>query len=275
MDQYAVMGNPIQHSWSPRIHQFFAKQTQQSLSYRPILVPLDAFSQSISDFKAQGGKGLNITLPFKQQAYQQVDQLSERAKIAQAVNTISFNPDGSSFGDNTDGIGFVRDVIDHHQFSLKNARILILGAGGAVRGILAPLIQESPASILIANRTKENAQLLATEFDLQVSAVAELAKYQFDLVINATSASLTGAELDLPQAILSDQAFCYDMVYGKGITPFMAWATHNRAAKVSDGLGMLIEQAAEAFFLWRKVRPNTPPILERLKNCSSDEFLIK
>lgn len=257
MDRYAVMGNPIQQSWSPQIHQLFAKQTQQPLTYEPILVPLDDFKQSVLNFQNKGGKGLNITIPFKQQAYQLVNQLSERAKVAQAINTIRFEADGSCLGDNTDGVGFVRDVVEHNQFSMRSKRILILGAGGAVRGILAPLMQESPQSVMIANRTLENAQALATEFGLQALPLAELAQFQFDLVINATSASLTGAEINLPRAILSDQAYCYDMVYGKGITPFMTWGIHNHAAKVSDGLGMLIEQAAESFYLWRGVRPDT------------------
>lgn len=261
MNQYGIMGHPIQHSWSPRIHQLFAKQAQLTLSYQPILVPLEGFAQALDSFQAQGGKGLNITLPFKQQAYQSVDFLSERAKWAKAVNTIRFNSDGSRFGDNTDGIGLIRDVIQHHAFSMMGKRVLILGAGGAVRGILNPVLQESPELLIITNRTESNAQALVTEFSqyscLKACSLQAIAKFQFDLIINGTRASLDGNSIDLPGDILSDQAYCYDMVYGKGKTPFMIWAEKNHAAIVSDGLGMLIEQAAESFYIWHGIRPDT------------------
>ncbi len=264
-DRYGVMGNPIQHSLSPKIHALFAKQTHQQLVYDPILVALDGFSQALLNFQEQGGKGVNITLPFKQQAFECVDVLSERAKLARAVNTIKFEADGVRFGDNTDGIGFIRDVTMHHAFPLKNARILILGAGGAARGVLGAILQEEPALLVIANRTAEKAYALANEFSAQglVSgcALSQLTGYSFDLVINATSASLQEEAITLPDDILSEYAYCYDMVYGKGQTPFLTWAKEHGAAITSDGLGMLVEQAAEAFLLWRNVKPDTASIL--------------
>ncbi len=270
MDQYGVMGCPIQHSWSPRIHQLFAKQTNQSLVYRPILVPPDQLEQALHTFQTEGGKGLNITLPFKQQAYELIDKLSERAQLAQAVNTIRFDPDGSLFGDNTDGIGFIRDVIHHHQFPISDKRVLILGAGGAARGILGPILQESPALLVIANRTEANANALAAAFSsyhesVQACALSALTKFEFDLIINATSASLTDAIIELPVSLLGKQAYCYDMMYGKEPTPFMKWAQKHHVAIVSDGLGMLVEQAAESFYIWRGVRPDTQPVLEILR----------
>src|SRR5579872_616483 len=269
MDQYGIMGNPIQHSWSPQIHQLFAKETQQTMIYQPILVPLDGFKQALDTFQMQGGKGLNITLPFKQQAYQYVHTLSERAKLAHAVNTIKFNSDGTCFGDNTDGIGFIRDVIHQQGFPVLNKRVLILGAGGAVRGILHPVLQESPECVVIANRTEENANALKRQFSqyksVQVCSLQDLSEFKFDLIINGTSASLANETIDLPGSIISENAYCYDMVYGFGSTPFMAWANKNNAPKVSDGLGMLIEQAAEAFYIWRGVKPEIAPVLNYFK----------
>jgi len=265
MNQYGVMGHPIQHSWSPKIHQLFATQTNQQLIYQAILVPLDGFAQALDDFQAQGGKGLNVTLPFKQQAYQCVDVLSERAKLACAINTIQFNSDGSRLGDNTDGVGFIRDVTLNYKFPILNKRVLVLGAGGAVRGIIDPLLKQSPKLMVIANRTEENAHALVTQSDkrssnIQACSLSELAQFEFDLIINGTSASLLGDDIDLPGNILSAHAYCYDMVYGKGATPFMQWALKNNAAIVSDGLGMLIEQAAESFYIWRGIRPDTQAV---------------
>lgn len=271
MDQYGVMGNPIQHSKSPKIHQAFANQTEQQMSYQAIWVPLDGFNKALDLFQAEGGKGLNITLPFKQQAYQSVDVLSERAKLAKAVNTIQFHSDGSRFGDNTDGVGFIQDVVHRHQFSIANKRVLILGAGGAVRGILDPLLQERPAELMIANRTVEHAHALADAFSndqrIHVCSLLELGKFTFDFIINGTSASLTNDVIELPFRLIHEKTYCYDMVYGKGLTPFMTWAKQNQAAKISDGLGMLIEQAAESFYIWRGVRPNTHTILNYIASC--------
>jgi shikimate dehydrogenase len=269
MDQYGVVGNPIQHSLSPQIHRLFAKQTHQELVYEPILVAFDGFERALQDFQAQGGKGLNITLPFKHQAFQLVDTLSERAARARAVNTIKFNADGRRFGDNTDGVGFVRDVTQHHQFSLKGTRVLMLGAGGAARGVLGAILQEEPSALMIANRTEDKAQILAEEFSqnglVRACGLSCLGDYTFDMVINATSASLQEEAITLPDNILSEQACCYDMVYGKGDTPFICWAKEQGAALASDGLGMLVEQAAESFFIWRGIRPSTQPVLVELK----------
>lgn len=261
LDLYGIMGHPIQHSWSPRIHQLFAEQTRQNLIYQAILVPLQGLAKALDHFQAKGGKGLNITLPFKQEAYQLVDTLSERAQKAKAINTILFNADGSRFGDNTDGIGFVRDVNLHHAFTILNKRILILGAGGAVRGILSPLLEEQPEVIVVANRTRENAEVLAKEFAVEVTDFADLGNEQFDLIINGTSASLNHNDIKLPHNIIGKETYCYDMVYGKSSTPFMIWAQNNQASIVSDGLGMLVEQAAESFYLWRQIRPDTQSVL--------------
>lgn len=265
MNQYGVMGHPIQHSWSPRIHQLFATQTNQQLIYEAIFVPVDGFAQALNDFQAQGGKGLNITLPFKQQACEFVDALSERAKLANAVNTIQFNSDGSRFGDNTDGVGFIRDVTLNHKFPILNKRVLVLGAGGAVRGIIDPLLKQSPSSIIVANRTQENARALVAEFshsniNIKACSLSELAQLEFDLIVNGTSAGLFGDHIDLSGNILSAHAYCYEMVYGKEATPFMQWGLKNNAAIVSDGLGMLIEQAAESFYIWRGIRPDTQAV---------------
>ncbi len=268
MDHYAVMGNPIQHSLSPHIHSLFATQTRQNMNYQAILVDLDGLSGALNDFQNRGGRGLNITLPFKQEAFLLMHTLSARALEAKAVNTIQFNPDGSRFGDNTDGVGFIRDVTIQHQFSLNNKRILILGAGGAVRGVLGAILKEKPALLMIANRTENNAKALAHEFAsdlIQTVSLKNLSNYQFDMVINGTSASLQDDTLSLPNHILSDSAFCYDMVYGKGMTPFLSWATEQGALIQSDGLGMLVEQAAESFLLWRGVKPETDSIINILK----------
>ena len=273
MDNYAVIGNPIQHSWSPRIHLLFAQQTQQQLNYQAILAPLESFSEVLLEFQQQGGKGLNVTLPFKQQAYEWLENLSKRATLAKAVNTIRFDSDGTCWGDNTDGVGFVRDVVGRHQFSLEKKKILILGAGGAVRGILGEILARSPELVVIANRTLSAAEVLAEEFAcsdvLQVKNLIqlEIESYQFDLVINGTSMGLTGDELQLPPSILTNDAYCYDLVYGRGVTTFMQWAKENHAGQVTDGLGMLIEQAAESFYLWRGIRPETKPVFQFLSKA--------
>lgn len=269
-DLYAVMGNPIAHSKSPQIHQAFAEQTQQNLSYRSILVPLDGFAAAVDKFRAAGGKGLNITVPFKQEAYQYADQLSNRARRAGAVNTLHFTP-GRAFGDNTDGIGLLRDLTHNHQWSLQNLDILLLGAGGAARGVIQPLLQAQPKRLLIANRTAAKAQQLAQDFsDLGVIAgcsLDDLAGQRFDLIINATSAGLNAPLPDLPAGLLCDQGACYDMVYGDQATPFIRWARSQGAALALDGRGMLVEQAAESFLLWREVRPDTVAVLDKFPNA--------
>lgn len=266
IDQYAVIGNPIHHSKSPYIHQLFAQQCNQLLEYKPLLVELNNLEQALEDFQKQGGKGVNITLPFKTQAFELVDILSERAKRARAVNVIHYREDGSRFGDNTDGIGLVRDLLFNQKIPIQNKKILVLGAGGAVRGILAPLLDEKPEQVFIKNRTEAKARALAEVFsDLgPISAINDLKKEQFDIVINGTSASLQDKVLALPKGIVSKNACCYDMAYGKGMTPFLNWGKQEGAAFCLDGAGMLVEQAAESFYIWRSVRPETVEIIKKL-----------
>lgn len=268
-DEYAVMGNPISHSKSPRIHSLFAEQTGEAVHYTAIQVDPGGFAQAVGNFVASGGKGLNITVPFKQEAWQLVDSRSDRAERAGAVNTIKIE-DSKLYGDNTDGIGLVNDLVRNHHIELKHKRILLMGAGGAARGVLAPLLEQAPELLLIANRTESRARDLAEEFsDLgQVQGCGydkTLATHQFDVLINATAASLQGELPPLPDGILADAASCYDMMYGAEPTPFMQWAERHGAATILDGLGMLVEQAAESFTLWRGVRPDTAAVITTLR----------
>jgi shikimate dehydrogenase len=264
MDTYAVIGNPIHHSLSPRIHQLFAQQTQQHLHYTTIHVELGALPQALAQFQSQQGKGLNITAPFKQQAFHLVNHHSERAICAQAVNTIIFEKNGNRIGDNTDGIGLLLDLKQNHAITLTNKKILILGAGGAVRGVLEMLLNEKPSLLVIANRDENKARQLANEFQdfsvLQVSSLSEIKDNTFDLIINGTSPGL----LALPENLCHQKTCCYDMTYGKGLIPFLQWGKNQGAETCYDGLGMLVEQAAEAFYLWRNIRPDTKPILKLL-----------
>ena len=267
-DQYAVVGNPIAHSKSPHIHRLFAGQTGQDMEYRAILVEVDGFADAMDRFRAAGGKGLNITLPFKQDAYRYATQLSERAKRAGAVNTLRFDG-GQAFGDNTDGAGLVRDLGHNIGLVLAGRNVLLLGAGGAARGVLQPLLRESPSLLWIANRTSTKAAELAREFQdlgpVQGSGLEVLAGHAFDLIINATSTGLTDDLPPLPDQLLRSGGACYDMVYGSEPTAFVRWGWAQGAAKSVDGLGMLVEQAAESFFIWRGVRPDTAPVLEDLR----------
>ena len=268
-DRYAVVGNPIGHSKSPAIHTAFAKQTEQTLSYDALLFELEQFSEQAKAFFQAGGKGLNVTVPFKLDAWQLTDVLSKRAKRAGSVNTLMQGQDGKIYGDNTDGVGLVRDIQQNHAGSISGKRVLVLGAGGAVRGVLAIMLAEKPENIVIANRTVSKAQTLAREFDdlgaVSASSFEDLAGQQFDLVINGTAASLQGDLPPLPDAILAPDAWCYDMMYGANETPFNVWARAQGAAKTMDGLGMLVEQAAESFFIWRNVRPQTTPVIASLR----------
>ncbi|RXU66397.1 shikimate dehydrogenase [Pseudomonas protegens] len=268
MDQYVVFGNPIGHSKSPLIHRLFAQQTGQQLEYNTLLAPLDDFAGAARDFFAQG-RGANVTVPFKEDAYRLCDSLTERAQRAGAVNTLSKQADGRLLGDNTDGAGLVRDLTVNAGVSLKGKRILLLGAGGAVRGALEPLLAQQPASVVIANRTVEKAELLAELFaDLgPVSASGfDWLEESVDLIINATSASLSGELPPIASSLIEPgQTVCYDMMYAKEPTPFCRWASEHGAALVLDGLGMLAEQAAEAFYLWRGVRPDSAPVLAELR----------
>ncbi|HEX5276098.1 MAG TPA: shikimate dehydrogenase [Fluviicoccus sp.] len=268
-DRYAVIGNPIAHSRSPLIHRAFADQTGQDLSYEALLGPLDTFTPFVRDFFATGGRGLNVTLPFKEQAYALSDVLSKRAQQAGAVNTLMRGKDDRIYGDNTDGIGIVRDMTQNHGWTLAGKRVLIIGAGGAVRGVMGPLLAAGIASLRIVNRTPEKAETLAALFkgegDVAAVRYEDLEQGSVDILINGSSASLSGELPPLPAGILADGACAYDMAYGKGELPFMAWARGQGAAQVSDGLGMLAEQAAESFYIWRHVRPETAQVLAMLR----------
>lgn len=268
MDRYVVFGNPIAHSKSPILHRLFAEQTGQTMQYETLLAPLDDFTGCASAFFQQG-RGANVTLPFKEEAYCMVDQLTARARRAGAVNTLSKQADGSLVGDNTDGAGLVRDLTVNAGLSLKGKRILILGAGGAVRGALEPILAEGPASVTIANRTVEKAEVLAELFsDLGPVAASgfDWLHEPVDVIINATSASLSGEVPPIASSLIEPgKTLCYDMMYGKEPTSFCLWASAHGAGQVMDGLGMLAEQAAEAFYVWRGVRPDTAPALAELR----------
>ncbi len=265
IDRYAVFGQPINHSKSPQIHTFFAQQTRQNLIYQAKEVGADIFTVSANEFFSKGGKGLNCTVPLKELAFQFADKLTPRAKFAKAVNTLVLQSDGSILGDNTDGCGLVRDLMINHQITLKEKRILILGAGGASRGIIDPIMQHSPEKIVIANRTVEKSIALAIEFQdlgmIKGCGFKDLVQQQFDLILNATSASLSNQLPPLVDNLLAENGCCYDLAYANEPTAFVRWGLENKALKSLDGLGMLIEQAAEAFYSWRGIRPNTENII--------------
>lgn len=267
-DRYGVFGNPIAHSKSPLIHGMFAVQTGQDLSYEALLAPLDDFAGFARDFFTEG-RGANVTVPFKEEAYRLADELSERARRAGAVNTLKKLDDGRLLGDNTDGAGLVRDLTVNAGLDLAGKRILLLGAGGAVRGVLAPLLAERPQSLTIANRTVAKAEQLAHEFaDLGPVAAAgfDWLSEPVDLIINGTSASLAGELPPIDASLIQPgQTVCYDMMYGKEPTAFNRWAAEHGAAHCIDGLGMLVEQAAEAFCVWRDVRPQSATVLAELR----------
>ena len=267
-DRYAVIGNPIAHSQSPRIHALFAQQTGQDMVYDAILAPRDGFAATVFEFIAAGGRGANVTLPFKEEAHRLAASLSPRAASAGAVNTLDFSGP-AIFGDNTDGAGLVRDLTVNHDCPIAASRVLLLGAGGAARGALLPLLQQGPRALLIANRSADRARLLAREFsaagrEIEGCGFDELAGRQFDLVIDATSAGLGDVPLDLPPGLFAPGSFAYQMVYGRQ-SAFLRQARADGAGRTADGLGMLVEQAAESFLLWRGVRPQTGPVLERLR----------
>jgi shikimate dehydrogenase len=279
-DRYAVLGNPISHSKSPQIHAAFAKQMQQDISYEPILAPLDGFAATVKNLIAQGYQGANVTVPFKFEAFALCDNLSERAYAAGAVNTLTFvagKTQGETIinGDNTDGIGLVNDITRNLGHALQGAQILLLGAGGAAQGVLLPLLNAGPASVTIANRSLEKAHFMAQKFaaehpicNIAVCSVENLMPpfltQPFDVIINATSTGLSDTALNLADEIFSAKTIAYDMMYGRE-TPFMAQAKANHAL-TADGLGMLVEQAAEAFYVWRGVRPETAPIIKMMRS---------
>jgi shikimate dehydrogenase len=273
-DRYAVIGNPIAHSKSPAIHAAFAAQTAQDLSYEALLAPLDGFAAAVAAFRASGGRGMNVTVPFKEEAFRMANRLTERARLAQAVNTLSFE-DGEIKGENTDGIGLVRDL-EHLGCELAGTRVLLLGAGGAVRGVVAPLLQAGVARLFIANRTVGRAEKLIEDFadqlmygmpnTLNAGSWADATKdAPYDVVVNATSASLSDEAPPLPAGLYAPGSLAYDMVYGRGLTAYLKQAREQGAARLADGLGMLVEQAAEAFALWRGVRPDTAAVRATLR----------
>jgi shikimate dehydrogenase len=262
-DRYAVFGHPIAHSKSPQIHAAFARQTGQDMTYEAILAPKDGFAASVTTFAAAGGRGANVTVPFKEEAYRLANRLSSRAQRAGAVNTLSFEAE-AVVGDNTDGAGLVADLTRNQHCALAGRRILLLGAGGAARGVIEPLLDQQPAALVIANRTVSRAQDLAALFDRGVRACGfDALDSPFDLVINATAASLAGELPPLSPRVFTPDTLAYDMMYGRD-TPFLAFARTHGAA-TADGLGMLVEQAAEAFYLWRGVRPDTAPVIVALR----------
>jgi shikimate dehydrogenase len=267
-DQYGVAGHPVAHSWSPFIHGMFAKATAQNLVYRLFDITPDDFRRETLRLFASGVRGLNITLPHKQAAAELVNQLTPRAERAQAVNTIAFFEDTALLGDNTDGLGLTADLERNLGMILTDKRVLILGAGGAVRGVLGPLLERDLRAVVIANRTPERARKLATEFadlgSISGCGFADVEGPPYDLIINATSASLQGEMPVMPVGLVGEGTVCYDMAYGRGHTPFTLWAKSLHAARTTKGWGMLVEQAAESFVLWRGIRPDTQPVLQAL-----------
>ena len=258
-DRYALIGNPVAHSKSPEIHAAFARATAQDLEYSRIEAPLDGFAETLERFRKAGGRGANVTLPFKHEAFKLAAEVSERARVARAVNTLVLD---NAFGDNTDGVGLVRDLSRNLQF--RFSRVLLLGAGGAAQGVVGALLEAGAARLVIANRTAPKARALAERFPgVLAAAYGELAGESFDLIINATSAGLAGEAPPVPPSLFGGKVLAYDMVYGRE-TPFLA-AARQAGARASDGLGMLVEQAAESFFLWRGVRPPTAPLLAKLR----------
>lgn len=271
-DRYAVVGNPISHSLSPRIHTLFAAQTNQSMVYEARLGRPGHFAEDVRDWFRTGLRGLNVTVPFKEEAFRLVDRRTARAQSAGAVNTVWAEADGTLTGDNTDGTGFLRDLGIRLDLDLADREILILGAGGATRGLLEPLLAEAPGRLVIANRTPERAVALVESFaqlagatQLEASGLDSIPDGPYDLLINATAAGLGTHGLSLPPGLLAETSLAYDLVYGPASRPFLDWAREQGAGNLTDGLGMLVEQAAESFTAWRGVRPDTTPVLRELR----------
>ena len=268
VDKYGVVGNPIAHSRSPEIHERFARQTRQKISYERIEVPLDGFEEKALALRDAGYRGLNVTVPFKLDAAKLSDDLMPRARLAGAVNTLKFDGD-TIIGDNTDGIGFVRDVRDRLKFDFSECSVLVLGAGGAVRGVIGSLLDASPRWIAVANRTHQRAEELAEEFGVEAIHLDEIPAEHFDLIINGTTTGLKHEAPPIDPETFNDCTLAYDLVYAADPTPFMELARSGGAKTVCDGLGMLIEQAAESFHLWRGVRPDTAPVYRELRELLS------
>lgn len=272
-DRYALVGHPVSHSRSPLIHQLFAQQTGENLTYELIDASPDEFETAVLGFGAAGGLGMNVTVPHKEAAFALCQTHGEQAKAAGAVNTISFNNAGRH-GDNTDGTGFLQDLVGNHERELTAKRVLMLGAGGAARGILQPILAEDPAALVIANRTIARAEALFHDLGsppgLAICRFDELEDMdQFDIVINATSAGLKGEQPPFPETLVNRDTFCYDLAYSLKPTPFVAWANANGAGHAVQGWGMLVEQAAESFKIWRGIRPETKSILSKLTSVNA------
>lgn len=271
MDRYAVIGHPVEHSRSPDIQARFAAQTGQSIGYTRLLSPLDGFTATVRQFAAEGAHGCNVTVPFKFEAWQLAPRRTPRAQRAEAANTLRFDAEGW-WCDNTDGIGLVRDITVNAGVALAGRRVLLIGAGGAAAGVLGPLIEAGPAELVVANRTADKAQALVDRHaDLArdhgvtlTAAPLDGPGTSFDIVVNGTASSLAGAGVPVPASVLRAGGLAVDMMYGAGARPFLDWATQHGATG-RDGLGMLVEQAAEAFFAWRGVRPDTAPVLAALR----------
>ncbi len=267
-DRYAVIGHPVSHSRSPYIHSRFAAQTGQSMSYTTIDAKPADFETTVRRFFAEGGKGLNVTVPHKEAALQLADELTPRARRAGAVNVLALRAGGKILGDNTDGAGLARDLLNNHRINIAGRRLLLLGAGGAARGAVAPLLGLKPSEMTIVNRNVARARELVERFSdlgsLHAIGYQDLGNDPYDLVINATAASLAGELPALPPGIVSSRSICYDMYYGRDETPFTRWALQRGCARAIMGLGMLVEQAAESFYLWRSMRPDTASVLSAL-----------
>lgn len=270
MDIYAVVGNPVAHSKSPFIHTRFAQQTGRIMRYTTLSAPLDGFEQTVLAFRKEGGKGMNITVPFKFEAYALATRLTDRASAARAVNTFRFDETGEILGDNTDGIGLVRDIEVNLNFPLKGKQILLMGAGGAASGVILPLLQQHPGLLAIANRTPDKAVLLQQQFTSHGNIIAghyqDFGRHHFDLIINATSASLHNTLPPMPANLFHGAALAYDMLYSSRLTPFLEFAKAQEVANLADGAGMLVEQAAESFSLWHGIHPETQPVIQQLRD---------
>jgi len=269
VDRYAVVGNPVAHSLSPQIHASFAAQTEQKISYQSIEIPPDSFANGIRDLQLKGYSGVNVTVPFKREAWELCDQLSARAQDAGAVNTLSFLADGSVAGDNTDGVGLTRDLVDNLGVSIAHQKILLLGAGGAVRGILGPILALSPARLIIANRTPQKAVALAQDFkkfgEIHAITYETLGGTSYDLIINGTAAGLSNQVPPITDSVLGENTVCYDLMYNVSTTTaFVDWASARGVKQAFDGRGMLVEQAAEAFHVWRGIHPRTVEVIRSL-----------
>jgi len=268
-DRYGVMGNPIAHSKSPQIHALFAKQTGQHVSYEAILVDIDDFPQAVEAFRRARGRGLNVTVPFKRDAWTYAGERTARAERAGAVNTLLLREDRTVLGENTDGVGLVRDLTVNHGVEIAGRRVLVLGAGGAVRGVVEPILFARPESLVIANRTAGKAEMLSLDFAdmgrVEGCGFDALMGDSFDLIVNGTAAGLAGEIPAIPDDVLAPGGACYDMVYADRPTAFVRWAQRHGAAVALDGLGMLVEQAAESFALWRHVRPETRAVMKALR----------